>query len=171
VILGLDDSSSIQLRVGCDDQSSDLQVVHLQMNLTKLFNNTLDFGWRKINEVLEMQSHKSLFNIRVNTVSDNTRCKKINLGGELSIYLLVDIIPIQSSHEISIIIQVHTDGKIVYLPSGLQFNVLDLSGHFLQRSIANQDRWMRSEIIGKPSEEFAVVVRLNNYAIKCFFTI
>jgi hypothetical protein len=143
----------------------------LNINLREWFNGIISSEWKKPNDILEIQSHELLFGSRVNNNLEVIRCKKINLAEEFNIYLVINTMLI-STRETNTIIQIHAVGKMMYLPLDFHFDILDSSENFLQYSTCeNQDRWMRQEITGEFGEEFIVFLRLNNSAMKIFFTI
>ncbi|WP_375490819.1 DUF1822 family protein [uncultured Nostoc sp.] len=155
-----------------DNQYSNLTLMNQSVtNLNQWLNNIIDSSWQMVDQVLGTQKTALLFAVRSKNDQGIIRAKKINLGENNNISLLIDFMSI-SHYENSIILQVYPIEDIMYLPLGLQVHILDLSGQVLQKIISNrQDRWMKQEITGKWGEQFSIRFQLGDFIVVDNFVI
>ncbi|WP_237396265.1 DUF1822 family protein [Okeania sp. KiyG1] len=101
-------------------------------NLSQWLNNIFDSGWQMVEDILEIKETELLFAVRSQSNPRVIKAKKINLGKQDNIRMVVDVMSI-SNNQRSIIVSVYPSKDRTYLPLGLKFDILDSSGEFLQQ--------------------------------------
>lgn len=140
-------------------------------NLTQWVNNIFDSGWQMVEEILGIKEIESLFAIRSQSNPRAIKAKKINLGKQDNIRMIVDVMSI-SNNQRSIIVWVYPSKDRIYLPLNLKFYILDSSGEFLQQKTVNsKDKWMKQEITGKLEEKFSLKFQLSDFTVFNHFVI
>ncbi len=154
-----------------------------QNSLTDLgqwFNEVFETGWQTVENLLNPEQLTPAYGFRnLGSSSDQpdsnpneesvTRAKLIDLSVQLSdrkVVLLVKIAPEENSsanNSVSVILQVLPQNDQVYLPAGLELQVLEASAQdvFMETQARGRDNYIQLQFSGQPQELFQVRISLD----------
>ncbi len=146
------------------------------INLGQWFNNYFDEGWQTVESFLNPEQLSPAFGLRSiellePTVSEfetvNTkvsRAKSINLGIQFNnrnVILLIEMNP-EPNGNIGVTLQVHPSPNDIYLPEGLELQIIESSDDiFMQAQARNRDNYIQLQFSGQPQEMFSVKITLD----------
>lgn len=153
-------------------------------NLSQWFTGQCEAGWQTVESLWNLLEPRPNYAFRsvitaeatsVEQVEPTTRrAKLIDLGIQIvdqPVMLIVEITP-EANQQTSIRLQLHSTGNQIYLPTGVQLQVLDSLGEvFLEAQARSADNYIQLQFKGDIQEQFTVEVSLDDMSIKENFII
>ncbi|MBG1269637.1 DUF1822 family protein [Nostoc sp. WHI] len=154
------------------------------VNLSKWFTGIFETGWQTIESLWDVPelrpayAFRSTETLELNSLNQpksvTKRAKVIDLGIQIlnqPVMLIMEISP-EKDQQTSIHLQLHATGNQIYLPPGLHLTVLDSSGAvFLDAQSRKSDNYIQLQFRGEHTEQFSVMVALNDTSIAEHFRI
>ncbi len=155
------------------DRLYELKQNQTKVNLSQWLNNIFEIDWQPVENLLNLQGLTPVFSFRNNEFTQQIeleqteaigkvrRAKLIDLGLQLDSQKMVLVVELttESAQKTEIVVQVHPNGELIYLPPKLELIVLDESGVvFMQAQARNADNYIQLQFNGKPGEYFSVKV-------------
>ncbi len=144
------------------------------VNLRQWFGGVLQTEWQP-SELLPGTNMRSLRKATSESEVPTISCGKIinwGSGATHQATVLVVKVTVKFEEEIDICVRLYPVDEILYLPVGLQVQILDESGNYCMEAEAREtDDWIQLEFSCQPQEQFTVEMNLGEQVIRENFVV
>lgn len=134
--------------------------------MRQIYQNIFGEGYQPVALILTRNQRSRSRTSHTENLEVVERAKSIELGGERSVNLAIQLIP--QAEDIDIKILIYPSGDAAYLPAGLQVTLLDESGEIVpeyHKQVGSKDNALLLAFSAEPGEKFSVRLVLGSTCV------